>query len=267
MNGSADVGARIEALDLELFSAIKTQSSAADRRSWLAIQRAVRRSGYVYLEIGSYLGGSLQQHLVDPRCEQLYSIDDRPLYSPDARGQAIKYRVATEDMLRNLRPLGALDRVVTFERDARDVDRALIAKAPTFCFIDGQHTIEAVTSDFSFCLEVCATNAVIALHDAPLVIPALRAIVTGLRRSRIPFVTRKVRDAATFVVFLRDSPARDDPFFSEQAEDGVAWLTREPWRLKAQALVRAVHPTLSRVTPAFARRIASRMTRRLIRDR
>ena len=31
--------------------------------SWLAVQRAMRRNGYSYLEIGSYLGGSLQQHL------------------------------------------------------------------------------------------------------------------------------------------------------------------------------------------------------------
>lgn len=267
MTGAADVGARVEALDLELFSAIKSQSSAVDRRSWLAIQRAVRRSGYVYLEIGSYLGGSLQQHLVDPQCRQLYSIDDRPLYSPDARGQAITYRVATDDMFRNLRQLASLDRLVTFESDARAVDRALIAKAPTFCFIDGEHTIDAVRSDFSFCLEICDPNAVIAIHDAPLMIAGLRAIVAGLRRSRIPFVTRKVRDAATFVIFLRDSPARHDPFFSEQAEDGVAWLSREPWRLKAQALVRAIHPTMSRITPSFARLVVSRITRRLIRDR
>jgi hypothetical protein len=267
MTGVADVGARVEALDLELFSAIKTQSSAADRRSWLAIQRAIRRSGYVYLEIGSYLGGSLQQHLVDPQCRQLYSIDDRPLYSPDARGQGITYRAATEDMFRSLRQVASVDRLVTFESDARAVDRARITRAPTFCFIDGEHTIDAVTSDFSFCLEICDPNAAIAIHDAPLIIPGLRAIVARLRRSRIPFATRKVRDAATFVIFLRDSPARADPFFFEQAEDGVAWLSREPWRLKAQALVRAAHPAMSRITPSFARPIVSRITRRLFRDR
>jgi len=267
MTRAADVGARVAALDLELFSAIKSQSSPADRRSWLAIQRAIRRSGYVYLEIGSYLGGSLQQHLVDPQCRQLYSIDDRPLSSPDARGQAITYRGATEDMFRNLRQLAPLDRLVTFESDARAVDRARITKAPTFCFIDGEHTIDAVKSDFAFCLEICDPNAVIAIHDAPLMITGLRAIVAGLRRSRIPFATRKVRDAATFVVFLRDSPARDDPFFSEHAEDGVAWLSREPWRLKAQAVVRAIHPAMSRITPSFARMVVSRIARRLIRER
>jgi Methyltransferase domain len=267
MSMAADISARVEALDLRLFDAIQTQSVPEDRRSWLAIQRAVRRKGYVYLEIGSYLGGSLQQHLVDPHCRRLYSIDDRPLYSPDARGQAIKYRVATEDMLRNLGQLGPLDRLVTFESDARAVDRARITEAPTFCFIDGQHTAEAVRSDFSFCMAVCDPNAAIAFHDAPLLMPTLRRILADLRRRRVPFVTRKVFSAATFVVFLRDCPARSDPFFVEQAEDGSTWLRREPWRLKAQAFIRAVHPMVSRIVPPFARGIASSVVRRLVRDR
>jgi hypothetical protein len=201
------------------------------------------------------------------KCRRLYAIDDRPLYSPDARGRAITYRVATEDMLRNLRQLGPLDRLVTFESDACDVDRARITEAPTFCFIDGLHTLEAVRSDFSFCMAVCDPHAAIAFHDAPLLMPALRSIVADLHRRRVPLMTRKVLDAATFVVFLRDCPARSDPFFTEHAEDGITWLRRERWRLKAQGFIRAVHPVVSRIMPPVARRIASSVARRLVRDR
>jgi hypothetical protein len=267
MTSIADIAPRVAGLDLGLFDTIQTQSVAADRRSWLAIQRAVRANGYVYLEIGSYRGGSLQQHLVDPQCRRLFSIDDRPLYSPDARGPAVKYRASTEDMLHQLRQLGPVDRVVTFETDARDVDRARITEPPTFCFIDGQHTTEAVRSDFSFCMAVCDPHAAIAFHDAPVVTPALRAIVADLRKRDVPFVARKVRDAATFVVFLRECPAQHDPFFREHAEDGVKWLGRERWSVRTRAFVRALHPALSRIVPRLARPIVSQITRRLIGDR
>ena len=60
--------ARVAALDLSLFDAIPSQSSAWDRRSLLACQAAIRQriGRYVYLEIGSHLGGSLQTHVLDP---------------------------------------------------------------------------------------------------------------------------------------------------------------------------------------------------------
>jgi len=146
------------------------------------------------------------------------------------------------------------------------VDRVLITEPPTFCFVDGQHTTEAVRSDFSFCLAVCDPHAAVAFHDAPVVAPALRAIVADLRRRDVPFVARKVHDAATFVVFLRECPGRDDPFFREHAEDGVTWLGREWWSVKTRALARSLHPALSRIVPPSARPLASWIARRLIRD-
>src|SRR5687768_4646160 len=109
--------ARLAAADLTLFAAIPSQSSAADRRSWLAVQRAVRRSpgGYAYLEIGSHLGGSLQPHLLDPLCRRIYSIDKRPAVQADDRGGTYHYAGnSTDRMLANLRrvdPAG-LDKLV-----------------------------------------------------------------------------------------------------------------------------------------------------------
>jgi hypothetical protein len=48
------------ALDPDLFAAIPTQTSPEDRRSFLILQRAVRRGGpYSYLEIGSHVGGTI----------------------------------------------------------------------------------------------------------------------------------------------------------------------------------------------------------------
>jgi hypothetical protein len=63
------VSDRIEDLDVGLFDAIPSQTSADTRRSLLAVHRATaRRHGEIaYLEIGSHLGGSLQPYLLDPR--------------------------------------------------------------------------------------------------------------------------------------------------------------------------------------------------------
>ena len=76
--------ARLDTLDTSLFAHIRSQSTDDDKRTWLALQRAVRRlkGPYSYLEIGSYLGGSIQPYLVDPLCRRIYSIDRRPLERP-----------------------------------------------------------------------------------------------------------------------------------------------------------------------------------------
>ena len=56
----------INELDLELFSRYPA-NLRTDKRSLLACELAVREltPGYNYLEIGSYLGGSIQPHLLD----------------------------------------------------------------------------------------------------------------------------------------------------------------------------------------------------------
>jgi hypothetical protein len=113
---------RIECLDLELFSAIHTQSNDDDRMAWLTIQRALHRraEGYVYLEIGSHLGGSLQQHVADHRCRHMYSIDPRPPEQPDDRGERFHYHGnSTQRMLANPStvPGNRLDRLTCFDSD------------------------------------------------------------------------------------------------------------------------------------------------------
>jgi hypothetical protein len=86
---------RIEELSVDLFDGIPSQTSLADRRSLLAVQRATarRHPEYAYLEIGSHLGGSIQPYLLDPRCSAISSIDPRPSEQPDDRspGFVVRY--------------------------------------------------------------------------------------------------------------------------------------------------------------------------------
>src|SRR5688572_9560091 len=163
----------IASLDLKLFEKIQSQSTDNDKRSFLAIQLAVRnlRTPYNYLEIGSYLGGSIQPHLLDERCARIYSLDRRPLQQPDARGFDYRYlNNSTERMVEQLRTVAAdkMDKVTTIDGDSRTLEPSRVDEKIDLCFIDGEHTDEAVLSDFKYCLEVLKADGCIAFHDAQI---------------------------------------------------------------------------------------------------
>jgi hypothetical protein len=227
MSGTGgDIGARIESLDVSLFDAVLSQSFVGDRRALLAVQRSVRREHeYVYLEIGSYLGGSIQQHLVDPCCREIISIDKRTLSPPDDRGEDFAYEGnSTARMMDNLRRVSAaqLGKIRCFDADAGDIDPSSIPAAD-FCFIDGEHTAAAVRTDFAFCLRTCTPNAAICFHDDFVIAPALRRILSDLRRQGVPFTARKLT-GRTFGIFLRNCPALRDSYLSATSRAAGAWL-------------------------------------------
>jgi hypothetical protein len=181
--------AKIDSLDISLFEVVPSQTSPGDRRSLLAIQRAVARhfGKYRYLEIGSYLGGTLQPHLLDSRCDDIQSIDLRPDGSPDDReaGCSISYRDNSEQhMLALLRVIPGADtsKLTCHQCDASKLAAGRIA--PTqFAFIDGEHTRQAVLSDFAFCRGILSPGGVIAFHDCHLIAPAIQEILSRLRDS------------------------------------------------------------------------------------
>jgi len=227
MMSSQDFESKIQGLDISLFDPIPSESSAGDKTSWLALQRHARAKGrYVYLEIGSHLGGSIQQHLIDPRCEWIYSIDKRPVVQPDDRGEDYRYEGnSTERMLENLRGLDRrrMDKLTCFDLDAAEVDRSRIDQAPDLCFIDGQHTMGAVLSDFEFCRKVCDNNSIIYFHDVYIIWPAIAAIVRNLERERITFRPLKL-GGSTFALALGESPFLEDDRGRSLAADGRRFL-------------------------------------------
>jgi methyltransferase family protein len=248
---------RIGALDLSLFAAIYSQSDDGDKCSWLALQRTVRRSqkSYVYLEIGSHLGGSIQPHLLDPRCRRIYSIDKRPIEPLDDRGQRFRYEGnSTARMLSNLRAIEAnqVAKIVCFDSDARDVDPIQLLDPPNLCFIDGEHTQSAVLNDFDFCTRVCSSRAIICFHDDWIVYPALAQIIRALRKQGIRFMAFKLL-GSTFAIALGASSVPEDSFIQSIALNGRLFILRTRARL-----------FLRRFTPAPLLPIIRR-TRRLLR--
>ena len=210
----------IAALDLRLFEKIPSQSTDDDKQSLLALQLAVRnlRSRYTYLEIGSYLGGSIQPHLLDERCTRIYSIDKRPPRQPDARGFDYRYlNNSTERMIEQLRDVAPekMEKLATVDGDSRVLDPVQIEERIDLCFIDGEHTDEAVLADFKFCLQVLNENGCIAFHDAQITYNGLANCIQHLERSGIGFRAYSL-PSIVFVVEIGDFPMHREPVIMER---------------------------------------------------
>jgi hypothetical protein len=215
MSENSEFEANIESLDVGLFSHIDSQTTVADKRVLLAIQRAMRRSlpHYVYLEIGSHLGGTIQPHLLDPRCLKIYSIDSRPFRQPDVRGiDQIYPDNSTERMLERLRSLAAdqVPKMVCFDSQSQEVDTRSIDCRPQICFIDGEHTDQAVGQDFEFCLSVVDPDGVIIFHDADLVYRGIQSITARLKEAQARHKAIKL-DGSVYSISLGNCAIGNDP--------------------------------------------------------
>jgi len=222
--------ALIDELDLRLFEKINSQTTADDKRSLLACQKAVRDliPDYAYLEIGSYQGGSLQPYLLDDRCRKIYSIDRRSKAHADARGIDFVYTNNLEGvMLEKLEAAhGArVSKIQCFDGDASEFDPGQIAARPQLCFIDGEHTDEATWRDFQFCMKVVRENGALDFHDAMIVYNALCRVIEFLQDGGIPFRAYNLPDVV-FVVEIGDFPLhRSESISSMLVDNYVGYLS------------------------------------------
>lgn len=221
----------LSSLDIKLFERIYSQSSNNDKKSLLACQFATRNltPDYCYLEIGSYIGGSIQPHLLDDQCSRIYSIDKRPTQQiPDNRGVNYKYsNNLTQRMLNNLREVAPkrIDKIICIDGDTREISPANIQEKVQLCFIDGEHTDEAVFFDFQFCLKTLSQNGVILFHDAPIVYNGLVQIIQYLTDASIRFMAYNLPDVV-FVIEIGDYPLHQSPPIMERLlNNHVGYLT------------------------------------------
>jgi predicted O-methyltransferase YrrM len=210
----------IAGLDLKLFEKIPSQSTDQDKQTFLAIQLAVRnlRPGYKYLEIGSYLGGSIQPHLLDERCERIYSLDKRPPQQPDARGFDYRYlNNSTERMVSMLTEVAPdkMAKLHTIDGDSRSISPTQVEDKIDLCFIDGEHTDEAVVADFKFCLEVLNENGCIAFHDAQITYNGLASCIQYLESTGVKFHAYPL-PSIVFVIEVGDFPIHREPAIMER---------------------------------------------------
>lgn len=234
----AAAAARVHALDATLFDHVLSQTSRGARRSLLAAQRAIASAyfPYVYLEIGSHLGGSIQPHLLDPRCEKIVSIDPRPTEQPDDRspGYVAHYEDnSTERMLELLRQVSpeADEKIVCYTADASEVIEQLAEHRPQLAFIDGEHTNRAVRSDFDACRTALRDRGLVLFHDFGIVRRGIREICRQLKDQGVAF-TRLKLESTLFAICFEPALVDSDPYLSRFVVRGEGfWLRYEmKWR-------------------------------------
>lgn len=225
----SDFDKKLEELDLSLFKEIHSQTSDNDKRSLLAVQKATREmsQSYVYLEIGSFRGGSLQPHLLDDRCRTIYSLDKRPVEAADARGVSQIYPDnSTAKMLENLARVAPkkLEKVITIDGDVSEIDPARITEKPDLCFIDGEHTDEGTWRDYEFCRKVMKPDGAIIFHDAMIIYNCLDRVTKEIQNSGQSLRAYNIPDVV-FVVEIGNFPLhRSDKISEMLANNHIGYL-------------------------------------------
>ena len=218
----SDFEQRIASLDMGLFEKISSQTTSRDKQTLLACQLAVRelKTGFNYLEIGSYLGGSLQPYLLDDKCARIYSVDKRPESQPDARGFDWVYNNnSTARMLELLKGVSDnIDKISTIDGDTNSIKPSQVEDKIQLCFIDGEHTDEAVFRDFRFCLDVLDANGAIMFHDSQITYNGISESVKYLEDSGRPFRAYPLPDYA-FVIEIGDFPMHRNARIYERLVD------------------------------------------------
>lgn len=186
-----DFEARLKTLDTSLFGHVLSQMPADDQQSLMALELAMRTRypKYVYFEIGSYKGGSLQTFVADAACRKIISLDPRLPEYADVRGPHPYPENSTAAMLAGLGkiPGAQVDKIQSIEAGTDTLKPEAIQPRPHFCFIDGEHTDEAALRDARFCLSVMDPDGCIAFHDAHLIYKALEQFIEQLTRENRPF--------------------------------------------------------------------------------
>jgi hypothetical protein len=202
----AEAEALIETLDPAVFK-LDTQTDFNDKKMLLALQALVRnqKDGYVYVEVGSWMGGTLVPKLMDRKCRRVVSIDKRPAAQADERGVSWYY-VSTStqmmiDRLESALPSTAMAKLETYDYDACEIPEEARREKFDLGFIDGEHTNRAAFQDFVSLLPFAQPDSIIAFHDANLVIDAISNVEAFLRHQGLVYESVFL-PKVVFAVFL-----------------------------------------------------------------
>ena len=182
---------------------ILTQTSDTDRRVLLTIRQLLSQlPSYTFLEIGSYLGGSLTPFLADDRCSKILSIDHRQQQQPDERGAKYDYSGITHDtMLQNLQKHGYnTDKIEVFDGS---IDQYTNYNSKyDFVFIDGEHTDVACFRDFIHTEKFTKQDCIVAFHDTGIIYKAIRIINELMIAKQVKFKMITVKNSNMTCIFF-----------------------------------------------------------------
>jgi hypothetical protein len=214
--------------DLPDFFPIASQSTPDEKLFLLVAMRLGRMGGgYSYMEIGSFLGGSLPPFLMDPLCEAALSVDDRGRIQPDERGIRYDYsRFTTRSMLNELaRCHIPTEKLTTFDGS---ID-ALMDVAPVsfdVAFIDGEHTDEACFRDFLWTIPLMKSDSMVMFHDSSFIYKALKLITVYLDKQQVPYLFFKKANSEMSALFFGKHRNFDLAQYFGQVEDAADFFSR-----------------------------------------
>ncbi len=190
---------------------ILSQTSDSDKAVLLQL-RDLMPSGYRYLEIGSFMGGSLVPFLRDPKCMHILSVDLREQIVPDERG--IKYDFKGMPLQSMLNELGknGVDCTKLQNFDGPIDQCPHLGVQYDLVFIDGEHTDVACFRDFVHALKRVKPDSIVAFHDSTLIHKALQINQEHLRAVGIDFKFFKVHGSEIAMICLGSYARAELPF-------------------------------------------------------
>ena len=188
---------------LELFFPIPSQTSSIDKFVLLKIMKLIgsKKNNYSYLEIGSFLGGSLTPFLKDKKCKKILSIDKRNQVQEDERNERWSYKKFTSKLMINNLKRNNFDTSKLKTLDG-DISEFNIKNKFDLIFIDGVHTDTNTFSDFLHSLDLINKNGIILFHDSDIIFKALNLINIFLKKNKYVFKILKFKASAVTGIFI-----------------------------------------------------------------
>lgn len=142
---------------------------------------------FKYIEIGSFLGGSLVPFLKEDACELVISVDERERQQPDERGAKYNYAGITEEtMINNLiSHRASISKLQTYNGSINTYDSP--ACEFDLAFIDGEHTDLACVRDFVWLYPKMKQDSIIMFHDSSIVHKGLSIVRELMFAKKIKF--------------------------------------------------------------------------------
>lgn len=183
---------------------LSAQISSNDSSTLISVKEFVAKlKPYIYLEIGSYLGGSLHWHLHESRCLQAISVDQRSTNKiKDERVIDYAYTVTTQDMLNALKANNVpTDKLNCIDGTVDDVSTEINAD---LVFIDGEHTNEASYHDATRCLMLTNKSCILLFHDDWIVYQGIEKFAEYLESTGKKFIRCKFTNCDVTAFALGD---------------------------------------------------------------
>lgn len=207
---------------------ITSQTSDTDKIYLLKTIETVmlKEPSFKYLEVGSYMGGSLTPFLLERACTLVASIDERGRYAPDERGAKFDYSKTTSKSM-----------VEKLIEHGMDTSKLLIhdGTAQTFnfdnnyfdvAFIDGEHTDVACVRDFIWIYPKMKSSSIILFHDSTIIHKGLSIILELLAEKGIQFKILKDLKSEITAAFVGEYAALNHREIFGDSEDWQEFLNR-----------------------------------------